>query len=274
MKIGIVNASSRFSRERGAAIEAWFAQHRPEGVEAGIHPSSYAEHGHFGGDDAGRAAAFVEFANDPAIDAIWFARGGYGACRIAETVLPQLNEVARGKRYLGYSDAGTLLAALYRAGFPHVAHGPMASDALRGDEAGFRAMAWLTRGDPASWEPSLREDPRPAAAFNLSIIDALVGTELEPDLTGHVLMLEEVCEPLYRVDRMMFHLTGQASIRRVAGIRLGRVSEVVENDPEFGMTAEEIVQDWCARSGIPYLGAADIGHDPANRVVPFGPRGA
>ena len=101
-----------------------------------------------------------------------------------------------------------------------------------------------------------------------------MGTELEPDLTGHVLMLEEVCEPLYRVDRMMFHLTGQASIRRVAGIRLGRVSEVVENDPEFGMTAEEIVQDWCARSGIPYLGPADIGHDPANRVVPFGTRGA
>ena len=72
---------------------------------------------------------------------------------------------------------------------------------------------------------------------------------------------------------MMFHLTGQASIRRVAGIRLGRVSDVTVNDPDFGQTAEEIVRYWCVRSGIPYLGGADIGHDRDNKVVPFGRRG-
>ncbi len=275
MRIGIVNASSRFSRERGAAIEAWFAAHVTDGsVEAVIHPASYAEHGHFGGDDASRAAAFVEYANDPGVDAVWFARGGYGSCRIAGAVLPQLTGAAREKRYLGYSDAGTLLAGMYKAGFAQVAHGPMASDAVRDPAAARRALDWLTSGDPASWEPSLHDDPRPAAAFNLSILDALVGTELEPDLSGHVLMLEEVSEPLYRVDRMMFHLTGQASIRRVAGIRLGRVSQIVENDPDFGLTPEEIVRYWCQRSGIPYLGAADIGHDRHNKVVPFGHRGA
>ena len=85
-------------------------------------------------------------------------------------------------------------------------------------------------------------------------------------------MLEEVSEALYRVDRMMFHLTGQASIRRVAGIRLGRVSDVTFNDPDFGQTPEEIVRFWCGRADIPYLGAADIGHDAANKVVPFGRR--
>ena len=71
---------------------------------------------------------------------------------------------------------------------------------------------------------------------------------------------------------MMFHLTAQPSIRRVAGIRMGRVSAIVENDPDFGMTAEEIARYWCQRSGIPYLGAADIGHDRENKIVPFGPR--
>ncbi|MBX4159028.1 hypothetical protein K4A07_18050, partial [Lactiplantibacillus plantarum] len=88
----------------------------------------------------------------------------------------------------------------------------------------------------------------------------------------HVLMLEEVAEAAYRIDRMMFHLTGQASIRRVAGIRLGRVSDITPNDPDFGQTPEEIVRYWCLRSGIPYLGTADIGHDGANKVVPFGRR--
>ncbi len=273
MKIGIVNASSRFNRERADAVHDWFAANVPDGsIDVVFHPASFGKHGHFGGDDASRAAAFVEYANDPRLDAVWFARGGYGSCRIAEAVLPRLTDVARPKRYLGYSDAGTLLAGLYKAGFPHVAHGPMASDAVRNDATAWRALNWLKRGDPASWEPSLHEDARPAVAFNLSILDALVGTALEPDMSGHVLMLEEVSEPLYRVDRMMFHLTGQASIRKVAGIRLGRVSDIVENDPDFGLTPEEIVRYWCQRSGIPYLGAADIGHDRDNKIVPFGAR--
>jgi len=272
-RIGVVNASSRLEPARGEAIRAWAAAQWPDGaVELVLHPALYDVHGHFGGDDATRARAFVETANDPDIDAVWFARGGYGACRIAEAVIPELNARAWAKRYLGYSDAGSLLAALYRAGFPHVAHGPMASDGSRHDATGLRAVNWLRSGDPASLEPSLLSDPRPAVGFNLTILNELVGTAIEPDLTGHVVMLEEVSEALYRVDRMMFHLTGQASIRRVAGIRLGRVSDVTANDPDFGLTAEEIVRHWCVRSGIPYLGAADIGHDRDNKVVPFGPR--
>ena len=111
---------------------------------------------------------------------------------------------------------------------------------------------------------------RPTAAFNLTILSALLGTSLEPDLTGHVLMLEEVSEALYRIDRLFFHITSQPSIRRVAGIRLGRCSDVPENDPAFDQTPEEIARYWCERAGIPFLGAADIGHDAANRVVPFG----
>ncbi|MFC5373046.1 LD-carboxypeptidase [Brevundimonas faecalis] len=272
-KIGVVNASSRLDPARGEAIQAWMDQAYPDGdVRLVLHPALFETHGHFGGDDATRARAFIEFANDPRLDAVWFARGGYGSCRIAEAVLPQLTDVARKKRYLGYSDAGSLLALLYKAGFPHLAHGPMASDGARHDATGRRSVEWLRRGDPASLEPSLRDETRPAVAFNLTILNELVGTALEPDLSGHVLMLEEVSEALYRVDRMMFHLTGQASIRRVAGIRLGRVSDVTPNDPDFDLTAEEIVRYWCERSGIPYLGAADIGHDRDNKVVPFGRR--
>lgn len=270
-KIGVVCASSRFSRERADAVEAWMAARYPDReVSVVFHPACFLQHGHFAGDDRARAESFIEYANDPRIDAIWFARGGYGSCRIAEAVIPRLNEVARKKRYMGYSDAGSLLAGMYKAGFRHLAHGPMASDSVRHDETAEGALAWLTTGRTDWIEPSLAVDGKPAVAFNLTIIDQLVGTALEPDLTGHVLMLEEVSEALYRVDRMMFHLTGQASIRKVAGIRLGRVSDVTPNDPDFGLTAEEIVRYWCARSGVPFLGAADIGHDGGNKVVPFG----
>lgn len=270
-KIGVVCASSRFSKERAEAVEAWMAQNHPDrDVAVVFHPACFLKHGHFAGDDRARADAFVEFANDPRIDAIWFARGGYGSCRIADAVIPRLEAVARKKRYMGYSDAGSLLAGMYKAGFEHLAHGPMASDSVREDATARGALSWLTTGRTDWIEPSLATDPRPAVAFNLTILNELTGTALEPDLSGHVLMLEEVSEAAYRIDRMMFHLTSQASIRRVAGIRLGRVSDVTPNDPDFGQTPEEIIRYWCLRSGIPFLGNADIGHDGANKVVPFG----
>ncbi len=211
-KIGVVCASSRFSRERADRIEAWMAEHHPDrDVSVVFHPACFLKHGHFAGDDRARTEAFVAFANDPRIDAIWFARGGYGSCRIAEAVIPRLDATARKKRYMGYSDAGSLLAGMYKAGFQHLAHGPMASDAVRHDETARGALSWLTTGRTDWIEPSLAADPRPAVAFNLTILNELTGTALEPDLSDHVLMLEEVSEAAYRIDRMMFHLTGQAS---------------------------------------------------------------
>ena len=130
-------------------------------------------------------------------------------------------------------------------------------------------MSWLVDRSPKALEPHVRADAR-HAAFNITVFSQLLGTPLEPDLAGHVLMLEEVSEYSYRTDRAMFHITSNPSVRRVAGIRLGRCSLVPENDPDFGESEEQIVRHWCARAGIAWLGAADIGHDSRNRVVPFG----
>ncbi len=110
-------------------------------------------------------------AQDPALDALWFARGGYGACRIAQEAVAALGVRARDKAYLGYSDGGYLLAALYRAGFPRVAHGPMAADVLRvgGDAAATRALDWLADRSPASLDPNLSSGAR-HAAFNITVL--------------------------------------------------------------------------------------------------------
>lgn len=273
-RIGVAAASSRFERETAElAIRRVKALHPDRSVSLEFHPACFEVSGHFAGDDDTRARAFLEVANDPAFDAVWFARGGYGSCRVAEAVMAGVNGAARKKAYMGYSDAGSLLAGLYRLGFPHLFHGPMVQDIRRdGGEAAFdRGLAWLVRRDLAALEPTVTPGGAPTAAFNITILSQLLGTALEPDLSGHVLMLEEVGEAAYRIDRAMFHITGQAMIRRAAGVRLGRVSEITPNDPEFGMTAEQIVRDWCGRAGIAFLGGADIGHDAANRVVPFGP---
>jgi muramoyltetrapeptide carboxypeptidase len=149
----------------------------------------------------------------------------------------------------------------------------MAYDVRRtdGEAAVERALAWMSMRDPTALEPGLNETK--SAAFNITVLSQLLGTPLQPDLTDHVLIIEDVGEYMYRTDRSMFHITSNPGVRKVRGIRLGRCSDVPENDRDFGETEEQVVRHWCERSGIPYLGRADIGHDAANKVVPFGPSG-
>jgi muramoyltetrapeptide carboxypeptidase len=239
-------------------------------VELFFHPQCFFSDGHFAGDDDARAKAFIEVANDAQFAAVWMARGGYGSNRIAERVVAALGGEAKKKIYLGYSDAGFLFGGFYRAGCK-VAHGPVVADIKRagGEEAVSRALKYLVERDSASLEPSLR-DGKPAAAFNLTVLSHMIGTPLQPDLAGHVLMLEDVDEHTYRTDRAFFQITGNPNICKVAGIRLGRFSAIPANEPEFGKNEEDIAKHWCAASGIPYLGRADIGHDIHNKIVPFG----
>ena len=268
MLILVVEPSTPIREEEAARVAALAEQRFPE-LELDFHPQCFLSHNHFAGTDRQRADAFLEAANDPGVDAVWFARGGYGSCRIAEEVLAGLGPAASAKSWLGYSDAGYLLAGLYRSGIGTVAHGPMVRDVVRrgGEAAIVRALAWLSRRAPEALEPALAG---PAAAFNITVFAHMIGTPLQPDLSGHVLILEDVYEHMYRTDRAMFHITSNPDVRRVAGIRLGRCSEVPLNDPDFGETEEEVFRFWCGKSGIPYLGRADIGHDADNKVVPFG----
>ena len=235
-----------------------------------FHPQCFLSSGHFAGSDEERLNAFVEFANDERFAAIWFARGGYGSGRFAAPALSRLSDVAHRKAYLGYSDLGALMGAMYRAGFKNLYHAPMPADILRrnGEVAVERTLKFLA-GDANGLEPSVSRDV-PTAAFNITILSHLIGTPSEPDLSGHVLMLEEVSEPMYRIDRALLQITSVPRMREVAGIRLGRCSAIPDNDPDFGRTAEQVTQHWCSVSGVPYLGAADIGHDIQNKIVPYG----
>jgi muramoyltetrapeptide carboxypeptidase len=271
MRIGVVATGGPLSRDLVEPLRAIAASVDPS-IRIRFHDQCFESHGHFAGADAAREDAFVQYANDPDIDSIWFGRGGYGTCRIAEGALARLGPAAAAKTYLGYSDAGYLLAGLYRHGIGTVAHGPMPGDLRRGAEPVERALRWLVGRDPDCLEPSLAGGGK-AAAFNMIVFSQLLGTPLEPDLGGHVLMLEEVEEHMYRIDRTMFHISGNENVRRVAGIRLGRCAPIPPNDPDFGQSEEEVMRYWCDRAGIPWLGGADIGHDNGNRVVPFGTSG-
>lgn len=269
MRIGVVAPARGITPEIAARAQGLAALVAPE-VDLVVHPQCFLSDGHLAGPDAVRAAAFLDYANDPRIDALWFARGGYGSNRILHTVMPALGAAAREKRWLGFSDLGFVLGALYAAKVGRPVHGPLLADVMR-DDGGVcfaRSLRWLAHRDRAVLEPGL--DTRPAAAFNLAILASLIGTPWMPDLADHVLLVEDVSEPLYRIDRMLFTMAHATQFKGLAGVRLGRVSDVQPNDPPWTETLETMLQRWCGEMGVPYLGRADIGHDAGNTVVPFG----
>jgi muramoyltetrapeptide carboxypeptidase len=266
IRIAVCAPSAPILPEDAARVLALAAAEFPQ-LELSIHPQCFAVDGHFAGSDAMRLEALIECANDPSFDAVWFARGGYGACRIAEDAVGKFGPVAKNKTWLGYSDAGYLLGALYRERIGRPVHAPMPACGRRegGDEALRRVLGFVS-GERSGLEPSLERHP--TVAFNLMTLAMLCGTPLMPGLAGHVVMVEEVSEHLYAIDRLFFHLT--AHLSGIAGLRLGRVSAVPENDREFGATSEQIARHWCERHAIAFLGGADIGHDAENKIVPFG----
>lgn len=270
-RIGVVAPASPISRALAAnVLELASSLYGPEALSLDFHPQCFLSAGHFAGTDSERSGAFIEMANNPEIDAVWFARGGYGSARLLGDVLQRLEPAALLKSYLGYSDMGALLSGLMTRGATSLAHGPMPGDlARRGGEAAVtRALKWLVERDAKSLEQAFASER--CAAFNLITFSQIVGTPWQCDLSGQVLMLEEVSEYLYRLDRSLVHITGNRNVRDVKGIAMGRISDVPENDRPFGESAQEIFERCCNTAGIAFLGSADIGHDGDNKVVPFG----
>lgn len=273
VRIMVVAPACRMDEAGAERVLALVAREYGGAAQVAFHPQCFMKSGHFAGTDAQRADALVEVSNDPSLDAVWFARGGYGSFRIVDEVLGRLTAAGRQKSYLGYSDLGSLLGAFYRHGVGRPVHAPMPADILRpdGEMAVRRTLDFLTGRAEGRIEAGVETGAK-TVAFNLTILSRLIGTEHFPDLEGHVLLLEEVSEYMYNIDRTMAHLTSHAPVRRVAGIRLGRCSLVPPNEPEFGQDEVQVVEHWCRRNGIPYLGRADIGHDVGNKIVPFGAR--
>jgi len=282
MRIAVVAPSNMLSPDvppkvRALAAERYGAQ-APEIV---FHPQCFQSAGHFAGPDKDREDALVEVANDPSIDAVWCARGGYGANRIAAQAIARMGPNARNKPFLGYSDAGFLLAGLLAKGIGRPVHAPMPIDINRegGEATVARSLDWLIRGQPPRLEyfddnapggQASRAGDARYAAFNLIVFSQLLGGPLQPDLTGRVLMFEEVDEQIYRIDRSFYHVTANPGVRRAAGIMLGRCDPIKPNTIPFGEDEVAIARHWCNIAGIAWLGRADIGHDAENKVVPFG----
>jgi muramoyltetrapeptide carboxypeptidase len=271
--IGIAAPAGPVDPEKLAAGEAML---RAAGFRVRRRDDILARSGYLAGDDARRAAELSELWRDPAVDAIVCARGGYGCHRIVSRLDPALARAAR-KPLVGYSDATTLLLWQRRlaglAGF----HGPMLE---RGDQLAPEAFAdWIValsgRGPTRRvWRGRGHGGGRAEGRLtggSLSLAAASAGTPWALSGRGAILLVEDVGERPYRVDRCLAQLRAAGALDGLRGIGVGALTEC--GDPRYPeCDALDAVLDLARALGVPVVSGLPFGHVDDNRVWPHGAR--
>jgi len=236
-----------------------------------------ARHGYLAGDDDRRVAELAELVADPAVDAIVCARGGYGVPRILDRLDAKKFRAAR-KPLVGYSDATALLLWQRRCAGLVGFHGPMLERGSDADAGALRALVDALTGAPAAasarWSGKGRVAGRGSGRLvggNLVLVAASLGTPWEVETRGAILLIEDVNEPPYRIDRLFQQLRAAGKLARLAGIGCGAFTGCVdERYPE--PSAEEVVAEIARGLRIPLVTGLPFGHTKDNRAWPVGAR--
>jgi muramoyltetrapeptide carboxypeptidase len=273
--VGVVSPSAAVDREH---LERGVAALKKMGFKVRVSRHALDRAAVVAGPDAVRARELQAFFADPEVDAIFAARGGYGAGRI----LPLLDfeAIARTpKVFMGFSDATFILNALVgRAGMVCF-HGPMvAMDFARGlGEASLDHLRRLLAGEAVSFDLPAR------AAFGegvaegemvggcLSMVAAAIGTPYAPPFDGAILFLEDTGEKAYRIDRMLVQLEQAGVLKRVAAVVFGALRPPDGSEAEYRLI-NECVAERAASLDCPVLSGVEAGHGSANFTIPFGVR--
>ena len=235
-------------------------------------------HGYLSMPDAERAAQLQRALTAPDVEAVLCARGGYGAMRL----LPHLdwNAIARAtpRWVIGYSDITALqLACWTHLRWPSLS-GPVVTEwaqlpsAMRNDVFGATGSdaytpTWYGDASPMPWATGTATGP--LLGGTLSVLTRLLGTPHMPDLTGAILLLEDVQEPPYAVDRMLMHLQLAGVLDPLAGAILGQFS-VPESVSEPTLSMETVIRDYFADRPYPVLANVPYGHLLPRTTWPLG----
>ena len=275
MKITVVAPGRPLSHEAGEKVETLFANHFPQ-HSLSINPACYEQHNHFSAPDDRRAAHLQAALNDPQTDIVWLGKGGYGACRLLGRINWQ--NVPQHKIVAGYSDGGFILATLAAHGQGHAVHAPMCGDILRsgGEALMIQTVEHLARLVEGVAVPAIFSLPGASAAevtgrpvvLNLSVLTKLIGTPFMPDLSSRILIMEDVGEHAYAIDRMLFQLAHCAAVMKAKAVVLGGFTDIPVNDVEFGETVPQMAQRWFGEK-MPVYWGFPAEHGVNNTVVSF-----
>jgi muramoyltetrapeptide carboxypeptidase len=239
------------------------------GLKVRVGEGALDRHGYFGGTDAIRLAGLNAAFRDPDARAVICIRGGYGAQRIVDSL--DADAVRADPKVLaGFSDITALQLAVYRiAGLASV-HSPMVAwNAERTGAASIESLRLaLMSTSPTVVVARTDEETSPVRipgapahgtliGGNLCLLEATIGTVDMPDLTGAILLIEDVNEAPYKVDRMLTHLRRAGALDHLAGVAVGQFTGCSDG---WATTIVDVLRERLGDLGVPVLGGLPIGH--------------
>jgi len=266
--VGIVAPASPFERK---TFNRGIAALHTLGYRTLVTHDLFLKNGYLAGSDLQRAGLINRFFADGTVKAILCAKGGFGSLR----VLPLLDYTLirqNPKIFVGFSDITALLAALYRKCNLVTFHGPVVTTLGESDKKTKDAMlVALSSNERLEIKPQKGITVQsgsasgPVLAGNLTTLCHLLGTPYAPPFTGHILLIEDRGETLYRLDRMLTQMKLAGCFKGLAGLALGSF-EGCGSEEEF----HEVVRNIFREYAIPILAGLDMGHSPSNITIPIG----
>jgi muramoyltetrapeptide carboxypeptidase len=248
------------------------------GLRVAVGPNAYERSGYLAGSDEQRLADLNLALADPSVRGVVCTRGGYGAQRVVDGL--DLAAVRRDPKVVaGFSDITALQLALWRGARLATVHGPGAAwvDERTGEasaaslrEALMSSAPVVLRADESGESGPVRHGTIATGILiggNLSLLAASIGTVDQPDLGGAILLLEEIDEPPYKVDRMLLHLRRAGVTEGIAGVALGHFTNCADGWPT---SIVDVLKDHLSILGVPVLGGLPIGHGRDQLTVALG----
>lgn len=276
--IGIFSPSSAIVRERFENGVQILKQH---GFDLIIHPQTYAGEpsgNQVAGSTTDKIAAFKDLQTNPDVDLIMASTGGNRSCFMTNALAPQ---DYGPKPIMGFSDTTALLSAAYTYGV-HGIFGPTVQTLSRMPPNNLAAtMAFLkTPEAPVKIDlsdarllntPAQKQKPHlieaPIFVATLSVLVAMAPTRLMPDLTGHILILEDIGEELNNIDRMLWSLGQHIDFSSLAALIFGQFLDIKDSGRPYGEDIGAILANHGHFAGGLVFINAPIAHD--GRIYPF-----
>jgi muramoyltetrapeptide carboxypeptidase len=260
----------------GERLQAGTSMLRAAGFEVYQRDDLLACDGYLAGDDARRAAELMELVNAPDVDGILCARGGYGCDRI----LPMLDASAfrrAAKPLVGYSDVTALLLWQYRCAGLMGFHGPMLDHGADLDRAVVEHLVGQLTGDgalPLTLRGQALVGGRATGRIiggSLTLLAASIGSPWELDTQDAILLIEDVGERPYRIDRMLQQLRNAGKFERLAAVGIGIFESCIdERYPQPDV--DTVIENALRPLGVPIVSGLPFGHVKANYAWPMGGR--
>lgn len=232
------------------------------------------EQNQLAGADWQRATDLQEMLDNPAVKAIWAAKGGYGTVKIVDRV--DFSRFKKNPKWIiGFSDVTVLHSHMNRLGFQTL-HAMMAISAPSATTAAKESLRKVLFGEQLSYTiPSHAYNKTGKAkgelvGGNLSVLYSIQGSNSEVDFKDKILFLEDLDEYLYHIDRMMTNLKRNGSLKNLKGILIGGMTSMNDNDIPWGKDALEIIQEIVKDLNIPIAYNFPAGHIKDNRALILG----